>query len=139
MRPYTHEVITLWYRAPEILLGSEKVISCIFYLNSFRKFNLLNFLCVFIYIYIHPQYDTSVDIWSIGCIFAEMASCVPLFPGDSQIDQLFRIFQVHQQFPLFFSDCTFYRSFIFSFCNRQFDSGVRHSDRRDVAWRVELS
>merc|ERR1719383_1333264 len=62
VRTYTHEVVTLWYRAPEILLGS--------------KF-----------------YSTSVDTWSIGCIFAEMLSRRPLFPGDSEIDQLFRIFR----------------------------------------------
>mmetsp|Transcript_2633 Transcript_2633/g.8220 ORF Transcript_2633/g.8220 Transcript_2633/m.8220 type:complete len:313 (+) Transcript_2633:231-1169(+) len=62
-RAYTHEVITLWYRAPEILLGAE-------------------------------HYSTPVDLWSVGCIFAEMASCRPLFPGDSEIDQLFRVFQV---------------------------------------------
>ena len=63
IRQYTHEVITLWYRAPEILLGSK-------------------------------QYSTPVDLWSIGCIFAEMALKKPLFPGDSEIDELFRIFQV---------------------------------------------
>ncbi len=62
-RAYTHEVITLWYRAPEILLGAE-------------------------------HYSTPVDIWSIGCIFVEMASSKPLFPGDSEIDELFRIFRV---------------------------------------------
>jgi len=62
VRTYTHEVVTLWYRAPEILLGS--------------KF-----------------YSTSVDNWSIGCIFAEMLTRRPLFPGDSEIDQLFRIFR----------------------------------------------
>ncbi|KAM5308690.1 cyclin-dependent kinase 3 isoform 2-T2 [Glossophaga mutica] len=62
LRTYTHEVVTLWYRAPEILLGS--------------KF-----------------YSTAVDIWSIGCIFAEMMTCKALFPGDSEIDQLFRIFR----------------------------------------------
>ncbi|CAK1554651.1 unnamed protein product [Leptosia nina] len=62
IRPYTHEVITLWYRAPEILLGA--------------KF-----------------YFTSVDIWSIACIYAEMASGKTLFPGDSEIDQLFRVFR----------------------------------------------
>jgi serine/threonine protein kinase len=55
-------VVTLWYRAPEILLGGK-------------------------------QYSTPVDVWSIGCIFAEMAMRQPLFPGDSQIDQLFRIFR----------------------------------------------
>jgi len=32
-------------------------------------------------------------VWSIGCIFAEMASGMPLFPGRSDIDQLFKIFQ----------------------------------------------
>ncbi|XP_064185699.1 cyclin-dependent kinase 2-like [Anguilla rostrata] len=62
LRSYTHEVVTLWYRAPEILLG-----------------------CKF--------YSTAVDIWSIGCIFAEMVAKRPLFPGDSEIDQLFRIFK----------------------------------------------
>jgi cyclin-dependent kinase 2 len=62
VRTYTHEVVTLWYRAPEVLLGS--------------KF-----------------YSTSVDTWSLGCIFAEMLTRRPLFPGDSEIDQLFRIFR----------------------------------------------
>ena len=62
IRAYTHEVVTLWYRAPEVLLGSIK-------------------------------YSTPVDIWSIACIFAEMISKVPLFHGDSEIDQLFRIFR----------------------------------------------
>ena len=42
VKTYTHEVVTLWYRAPEILLGQK-------------------------------QYSTPVDIWSIGCIYAEMA------------------------------------------------------------------
>lgn len=60
--PYTFEVVTLWYRAPELLLGANR-------------------------------YSTSVDVWSIGCIFAEMASGMPLFPGRSDIDQLFKIFQ----------------------------------------------
>lgn len=35
-------------------------------------------------------YSTSVDTWSLGCIFAEMVTRKPLFPGDSEIDQLFR-------------------------------------------------
>lgn len=63
IRTYTHEVVTLWYRAPEILLGAR-------------------------------QYACAVDVWSIGCIFAEMAMRRPLFPGDSEIDELFRIFRV---------------------------------------------
>jgi len=35
-----------------------------------------------------------VDIWSIGGIFAEMAMRRALFAGDSEIDQIFKIFQV---------------------------------------------
>uniref|UniRef100_A0A182QFV5 cyclin-dependent kinase n=1 Tax=Anopheles farauti TaxID=69004 RepID=A0A182QFV5_9DIPT len=62
IRVYTHEVVTLWYRAPEILLGTK-------------------FYCV------------GVDTWSLGCIFAEMILKRPLFPGDSEIDQLYKIFR----------------------------------------------
>uniref|UniRef100_A0A914I737 Protein kinase domain-containing protein n=1 Tax=Globodera rostochiensis TaxID=31243 RepID=A0A914I737_GLORO len=63
IRAYTHEVVTLWYRAPEVLLGAAR-------------------------------YSTGIDIWSIGCIFAEMSRKKPLFQGDSEIDQLFRIFRI---------------------------------------------
>lgn len=63
VRAYTHEVVTLWYRSPEILLGAK-------------------------------TYSTPVDIWSIGCIFVEMINHRPLFPGDSEIDELFKIFMV---------------------------------------------
>eukprot|EP00768_Dysnectes_brevis_P003293 gnl/Dysnectes_brevis/2367_a2796_2078.p1 GENE.gnl/Dysnectes_brevis/2367_a2796_2078~~gnl/Dysnectes_brevis/2367_a2796_2078.p1 ORF type:complete len:307 (-),score=100.45 gnl/Dysnectes_brevis/2367_a2796_2078:165-1085(-) len=63
IRQFTHEIVTLWYRAPEILLGSR-------------------------------HYSTSVDVWSIGVIFAEMVTKTPLFPGDSEIDELFRIFEI---------------------------------------------
>ncbi|XKL64897.1 hypothetical protein PGB90_004983 [Kerria lacca] len=63
VRIFTHEVVTLWYRAPEVLLGSQR-------------------------------YSCPVDIWSIGCIFAELANHKPLFQGDSEIDQLFRIFRI---------------------------------------------
>ncbi|CAM9494634.1 unnamed protein product, partial [Phaeothamnion confervicola] len=62
VRSYTHEVVTLWYRAPDVLMGSRK-------------------------------YSTPVDIWSIGCIFAEMANGRPLFTGTSEKDQLERIFR----------------------------------------------
>ncbi|XP_072164851.1 cyclin-dependent kinase 1-like [Diadema setosum] len=62
VRVYTHEVVTLWYRAPEVLLGSTR-------------------------------YACPIDIWSVGCIFAEMVTKRPLFHGDSEIDQLFRIFR----------------------------------------------
>ena len=63
VRSYTHEVVTLWYRAPDVLLGSRK-------------------------------YSTPVDIWSVGCIFAEMANGRPLVAGTSEDDQLDRIFRL---------------------------------------------
>ena len=40
------------------------------------------------------KYSTPVDIWSCGAIFAEMMTNRALFPGDSEIDQLFKIFRV---------------------------------------------
>jgi len=62
LRQYTKEVVTLWYRAPEILIGCD-------------------------------HYSTPVDVWSIACIFAEMSNREPLFPGDSEIDELYKIFR----------------------------------------------
>jgi serine/threonine protein kinase len=56
------QVVTLWYRAPEILLGQK-------------------------------TYSPAVDMWSIGCIFAELINHRPLWPGDSEIDELYRIFR----------------------------------------------
>ncbi|KAK9269195.1 hypothetical protein L1049_000964 [Liquidambar formosana] len=39
-------------------------------------------------------YGLEIDLWSVGCIFAELLSLEPLFPGTSDIDQLSRIFNV---------------------------------------------
>ena len=33
----------------------------------------------------------AVDIWAVGCLLSEMLTGEPLFPGDSDIDQLFHI------------------------------------------------
>lgn len=41
-----------------------------------------NFLCNFL------QYTPAIDIWSIGCIFAEVLTGKPLFPGKSVVHQL---------------------------------------------------
>jgi len=38
------------------------------------------------------HYTSAVDMWSVGCIFAEMILRVPLFTGDHEIDQLSKIF-----------------------------------------------
>lgn len=61
IRTYTAKVVTLWYRAPEILMGVT-------------------------------EYSHAVDIWSVGCVFAEMVLGRPLFTGSSEIDQLFQLF-----------------------------------------------
>ena len=57
----TQLVVTLWYRAPELLLGTW-------------------------------QYDFDVDMWSLGCIFAELLTREPLFQGKNEVDQLSKIF-----------------------------------------------
>jgi cyclin-dependent kinase len=36
----------------------------------------------------------AIDSWSVGCIFAEMVKLSPLFPGRSEIDELFHIFRM---------------------------------------------
>ncbi|KAI5651620.1 protein kinase domain-containing protein [Phthorimaea operculella] len=40
------------------------------------------------------QYGTGVDMWAVGCILAELLLRVPFLPGESDLDQLSRIFQV---------------------------------------------
>lgn len=37
------------------------------------------------------SYGAGVDIWAVGCLFSEMMTGEPLFPGESDIDQLFLI------------------------------------------------
>ena len=37
------------------------------------------------------SYGRAVDIWAIGCLFSEMLTGEPLFPGESDIDQLYLI------------------------------------------------
>lgn len=39
-------------------------------------------------------YSTAVDMWSVGCIFAEMLTGEPLFPGEGEADQILKIFKV---------------------------------------------
>ena len=53
----SHQVCTRWYRAPELLYGSN-------------------------------NYNFSIDLWSFGCIAAELFQQKPLFAGDSDIEQL---------------------------------------------------
>ena len=64
-RPLTAEVVTIWYRCPELFFGAR-------------------------------HYSFGVDVWSIGCIFAEIMLKTPLFQGrnDSEIEQLGKIFNL---------------------------------------------
>lgn len=63
VRPLTHEVVTLWYRAPEVVLGFE-------------------------------HYTTAIDIWAVGCIMLELLYGRPIFAGDSEMETLYKIFQL---------------------------------------------
>ena len=40
------------------------------------------------------KYSHNIDVWSVGCVIAEVATKKPLFPGDSDINQLYKIFQL---------------------------------------------
>ncbi|XP_021759372.1 cyclin-dependent kinase G-2-like isoform X2 [Chenopodium quinoa] len=62
LKPYTSLVVTLWYRAPELLLGAK-------------------------------EYSTAVDLWSVGCIMAELLTNKPLFDGKTELEQLDKIFR----------------------------------------------
>ncbi|XP_030078197.1 cyclin-dependent kinase 11B isoform X10 [Microcaecilia unicolor] len=62
LKPYTPVVVTLWYRAPELLMGAK-------------------------------EYSTAIDMWSVGCIFGELLTQKPLFPGKSEIDQINKVFK----------------------------------------------
>ncbi|KAH9669427.1 protein kinase domain-containing protein [Citrus sinensis] len=61
--PLTSRVVTLWYRAPELLLGST-------------------------------DYGVGIDLWSAGCLLAEMFIGRPLMPGRTEVEQLHRIFKL---------------------------------------------
>ncbi|XP_046919362.1 serine/threonine-protein kinase dyf-5 [Dermatophagoides farinae] len=40
------------------------------------------------------NYNSPIDIWAVGCIMAELYTLQPLFPGRSEIDQIFRVTSV---------------------------------------------
>ncbi|XP_014259306.1 cyclin-dependent kinase 17-like isoform X2 [Cimex lectularius] len=62
-KAYSNEVVTLWYRPPDVLMGST-------------------------------EYSTQIDMWGVGCIFFEMASGRPLFPGTTVEEELTLITRV---------------------------------------------
>ncbi|XP_027942143.1 probable serine/threonine-protein kinase At1g54610 [Vigna unguiculata] len=62
-KPLTNRVVTLWYRAPELLLGST-------------------------------DYGYSIDLWSAGCLLAEMFVGRPIMPGRTEVEQIQMIFKL---------------------------------------------
>ncbi|XP_042021353.1 protein IMPAIRED IN BABA-INDUCED STERILITY 1-like [Salvia splendens] len=61
--PLTSRVVTLWYRPPELLLGST-------------------------------NYEGEVDLWSAGCVFAELFMGRPILKGRTEVEQLHKIFRL---------------------------------------------
>ncbi|KAL9345077.1 hypothetical protein Peur_062752 [Populus x canadensis] len=61
--PLTSRVVTLWYRAPELLLGAT-------------------------------EYGPAIDMWSAGCILAELFTGKPIMPGRTEVEQMHKIFKL---------------------------------------------
>ncbi|OIV92631.1 hypothetical protein TanjilG_17982 [Lupinus angustifolius] len=59
----TSRVVTLWYRAPELLLGAT-------------------------------EYGSGIDLWSVGCILAELLVGKPIMPGRTEVEQMHKIFKL---------------------------------------------
>lgn len=51
------------------------------------------------------QYGRGVDVWAIGCMLAEIHTGLPLFPGESDIDQLFHILRCQGNLTDHLSEC----------------------------------
>ncbi|KAG6751021.1 hypothetical protein POTOM_045538 [Populus tomentosa] len=62
-QPLTSRVVTLWYRAPELLLGAT-------------------------------EYGPAIDLWSAGCILAELFAGKPIMPGRTEVEQMHKIFKL---------------------------------------------
>nr|GMD72746.1 probable serine/threonine-protein kinase At1g09600 [Ipomoea batatas] len=62
-QPLTSRVVTLWYRAPELLLGET-------------------------------NYGVAIDMWSAGCILAELFAGKPIMPGRTEVEQMHKIFKL---------------------------------------------
>ncbi|THG14305.1 hypothetical protein TEA_015060 [Camellia sinensis var. sinensis] len=62
-QPLTSRVVTLWYRAPELLLGAT-------------------------------EYGVTIDLWSAGCILAELFAGKPIMPGRTEVEQMHKIFKL---------------------------------------------
>lgn len=78
------------------MYGCNKCFSLFYFVDAFLKLQTHCFL-----VDRPPElllgqrtYSTAVDMWSVGCIFAEMLTGEPLFPGEGEADQIMKIFKV---------------------------------------------
>ncbi|KAI8558485.1 hypothetical protein RHMOL_Rhmol04G0097600 [Rhododendron molle] len=82
--PLTHQVKLCDFGSAKVLVKGEANIS---YICSryYRAPEL---------IFGATEYTTSIDIWSAGCVLAELLLGQPLFPGENAVDQLVEIIKV---------------------------------------------
>ncbi|XP_078154045.1 shaggy-related protein kinase eta-like isoform X2 [Carex rostrata] len=82
--PLTHQVKICDFGSAKVLVKGEPNIS---YICSryYRAPEL---------IFGAEEYTTAIDVWSAGCVLAELLLGNPLFPGDSAVDQLVQIIRV---------------------------------------------
>jgi glycogen synthase kinase 3 beta len=78
--PNVSYICSRYYRAPELIFGATNYSTNIGMINLF-----------FVYA---CKTNSPIDIWSTGCVMAELMLGQPLFPGESGIDQLVEIIKV---------------------------------------------
>ncbi|KAJ0036520.1 hypothetical protein NQD34_005197 [Periophthalmus magnuspinnatus] len=93
-KTYSNEVVTLWYRPPDILLGSTDYSTHIdmWSVPNSRKSTLVYYL--FVSLCNNVISFTCIVLRGVGCIFYEMATGRPLFPGSTVEEELHFIFKL---------------------------------------------
>jgi glycogen synthase kinase 3 beta len=85
--PNVSYICSRYYRAPELIFGAT---------NYTTKIGTYSFFIPQIFVYYHLTcvFLSLLDVWSTGCVMAELMLGQPLFPGESGIDQLVEIIKV---------------------------------------------
>ena len=83
--PNVSYICSRYYRAPELIFGATN------YTTKIGKFVPSNLPVSQLLLYTNLAF---VDVWSTGCVMAELMLGQPLFPGESGIDQLVEIIKV---------------------------------------------
>lgn len=84
VNPHTHQLKLCDFGSAKMLVKGEQNIAYI--CSRYYRAPELIFGAV--------HYSTAIDIWSVGCVLAELLLGQPLFPGESGIDQLVEIIKV---------------------------------------------